>query len=190
MTTVQTRGRLHFRRLGVLAVSGGVSFVAVVELTDLTQSHDWPDFRRLNRARLGRVFSQRQVRSESMIVDKIGNEGSACTKFFCWRENRHRRTTVLLNARRGWNSTTRQIRRCRDRMIFGNGPLRASEEPHSSTAPNPLVEAYFLPWSVSRSSDAPNCLLTDAQDGLLVGVMAGSPFGESFRVPDNILEIE
>ena len=23
------------------------------------------------------------------------------------------------------------------------------------TAPNPLVEAYFLPWSVSLSSDAP-----------------------------------
>jgi hypothetical protein len=35
-----------------LAVSGGVSFAALVQSTDLTQNHDTPDFRRLNRARL------------------------------------------------------------------------------------------------------------------------------------------
>src|SRR2546427_10603232 len=40
-------------------------------------------------------------------------------------------------------------------MILANWPRRASEEPHSSTAPNRLVEAYFLPWSVSMSCDAP-----------------------------------
>src|SRR5881396_4371567 len=40
-------------------------------------------------------------------------------------------------------------------MILANWPRRASEEPHSSTAPNRLVEAYFLSWSVSMSSDAP-----------------------------------
>jgi hypothetical protein len=51
----------HFQRLRVLAVSGGVSFVAVVQSTDLTHRHDWPDFWRLNRARLRRVFSQRQA---------------------------------------------------------------------------------------------------------------------------------
>src|SRR5882762_7781569 len=40
-------------------------------------------------------------------------------------------------------------------MILANWPRRASEEPHSSTAPSRLVEAYFLFWSVSMSSDAP-----------------------------------
>lgn len=70
-----------FSALGALAVSGGVSFVAVVQSTDLTPSHDWPHFRRLNRARLRRVFSQRQVGSGSVIVVKIGNEGSARRSF-------------------------------------------------------------------------------------------------------------
>src|ERR1019366_3401571 len=71
------------------------------------------------------------------------------------------------------NSTTREIRRWRDRMILANWPRRASEEPHSSTAPNRLVEAYFLPWSGSLSSDAPYWRppSRDAQYGLSVGVM-------------------
>lgn len=86
MTTVQTQGGPPFQRLGVLPVSGGVSFVAVVQSTDLTQRHDWPDFRRLNRARLRRVFSQRQVRSGSVIVVKIGNESSSQRAF---AENDH-----------------------------------------------------------------------------------------------------
>ena len=38
--------------LGSLGGFRRVSFVAVVQSTDLTQRHDWPDFRRLNRARL------------------------------------------------------------------------------------------------------------------------------------------
>src|ERR1017187_6046787 len=41
-------------------------------------------------------------------------------------------------------------------MILANWPRRASEEPHSSTALDRLVEALFLPWSVSMSSDAPS----------------------------------
>src|SRR2546428_4170741 len=40
-------------------------------------------------------------------------------------------------------------------MILASSLRRASEEPHSSTALNRLVEALFLPWSVSMSSDAP-----------------------------------
>jgi hypothetical protein len=40
-------------------------------------------------------------------------------------------------------------------MILASSLRRASGEPHSSTAPNRLVEALFLPWSVSMSSDAP-----------------------------------
>jgi hypothetical protein len=40
-------------------------------------------------------------------------------------------------------------------MILVNWPRRASEEPHSSTAPGPLVEALFLLWSVSMSSYVP-----------------------------------
>jgi hypothetical protein len=73
--------RPHFQRLRVLAVSGALWFVAVVQSTDLTHRHDWPDFRRLNRSRLRRIFSQRQVRSGSVIVVKIGNEGSAQRAF-------------------------------------------------------------------------------------------------------------
>ena len=87
MTTVQTQGGPPFQRWGVLAVSGGVSLVAVVQSTDLTQRDDWPDFRRLNRARLWRVFSQRRVRSGSVIVVKIGKESSAQRAF---AENDHR----------------------------------------------------------------------------------------------------
>src|SRR5260370_16105986 len=57
-------------------------------------------------------------------------------------------------------------------MILANWPRRASAEPHSSTAPNRLVEAYFLPWSVSLSSDAPYWRppSRDAQYGLSVGI--------------------
>src|ERR1700680_3083153 len=40
-------------------------------------------------------------------------------------------------------------------MILASSLRRASGVPHSSTALNPLVEALFLPWSVSMSSDAP-----------------------------------
>jgi hypothetical protein len=40
-------------------------------------------------------------------------------------------------------------------MILANWLRRASEEPHFSTAPNRLVEALFLLWSVSMSSDVP-----------------------------------
>src|ERR1700726_4884279 len=62
-------------------------------------------------------------------------------------------------------------------MILANWPRRASEEPHSSTAPNRLVEAYFLLWSVSLSSDAPYWRppSRDAQYGLSVGVMVSKP---------------
>src|ERR1035438_1538211 len=62
-------------------------------------------------------------------------------------------------------------------MILANWPRRASEEPHSSTAPNRLVEAYFLPWSGSLSSDLPYWRppSRDAQYGLSVGVMVSKP---------------
>src|ERR1700738_2918824 len=40
-------------------------------------------------------------------------------------------------------------------MILANWLRRASEEPHSSTAPSRLVEGLFLLWSVSMSSDVP-----------------------------------
>src|SRR6266404_8168877 len=40
-------------------------------------------------------------------------------------------------------------------MILASSLRRASGEPHSATALNRLVEALFLPWSVSMSSDAP-----------------------------------
>jgi hypothetical protein len=58
MTTVSEEAGCTFYAWEVLAVSGGESFVAVVQSTDLRQRHDWPDFRRLYRARLRRVFSQ------------------------------------------------------------------------------------------------------------------------------------
>jgi len=50
------------------------------------------------------------------------------------------------------NSTIRLIRRWHGRMILVNWLRRASEEPHASTAPGPLVKALFLLWSVSISS--------------------------------------
>src|ERR1700730_7503437 len=70
-------------------------------------------------------------------------------------------------------------------MILANWPRRASEEPHSSTAPNRLVEAYFLPWSVSLSSDAPYWRppSRDAQYGLSVGVMVSKPVSTEFGAP-------
>jgi hypothetical protein len=47
---ISDTSRPHFQRLRVLAVSGGVSFVAVVQSTDLTQSHDCP----ISGGRIGR----------------------------------------------------------------------------------------------------------------------------------------
>src|ERR1035437_3276766 len=62
-------------------------------------------------------------------------------------------------------------------MILANWPLRASEELHSSTAPNRLVEAFFLPWSVSMSSDAPYWRppSREGEYGLSAGVMVPKP---------------
>src|SRR5438309_9786239 len=53
------------------------------------------------------------------------------------------------------NSTIRRIRRSHGRMILANWLRRASEELHSSIAPNRLVEALLLLWSVSMSSYVP-----------------------------------
>jgi NAD(P)-dependent dehydrogenase (short-subunit alcohol dehydrogenase family) len=57
--------------------SGGTSLVAMVQAAHLRYRHDRPDFWPLARARLGRVFAQRQVRSGSMIVIEIVGKNSA-----------------------------------------------------------------------------------------------------------------
>src|ERR1017187_579334 len=62
-------------------------------------------------------------------------------------------------------------------MILASSPRRASEEPRSSTALNRLVEALFLPWSVSMSSDAPYWRppTPRGQYGRSVGLMVSKP---------------
>jgi hypothetical protein len=55
----------------VLAFSGSLSFVAVVQPTDLRHRHDGPHFWRLNRSWQRRVLSERKMRSRPMIVLEI-----------------------------------------------------------------------------------------------------------------------
>jgi hypothetical protein len=55
-------------------VSGGPSFVAVMQPTDLGQRHDSPHVLRPNPSRLGRVLPQREMRSRSVIVIQVGSE--------------------------------------------------------------------------------------------------------------------
>jgi len=55
-------------------VSGGPSFVAVMQPADLGQRHDRSHFWRLNPSRLGRVFPQGEMRSRSVIVIQVGSE--------------------------------------------------------------------------------------------------------------------
>jgi hypothetical protein len=65
---------------------------------------------------------------------------------------------------------------------------RASGEPHSSTALNRLVEALFLPWSVSMSSDAPYWRppTPRGQYGRSTGELCSrSPFLDKFRFADH-----
>jgi hypothetical protein len=56
------------------SVSGGPSFVAVVESADLWQPHDGSHSWRLNGSWLGRVLPQRQMCSRSMIVIQVGSQ--------------------------------------------------------------------------------------------------------------------
>src|ERR1700676_450145 len=75
-------------------------------------------------------------------------------------------------------------------MILASSLRRASEEPHSSTALNRLVEALFLPWSVSMSSDAPYWRppTPRGQYGRSTGdLWSLSPFLDSFLFADQPL---
>jgi hypothetical protein len=58
-------------------LSGGASLVAMVQTADLRQRYDSAHFSWLNQARLGRVLSQREMRSRSVIVTEIQIEGSS-----------------------------------------------------------------------------------------------------------------
>src|SRR5215469_16289942 len=68
----RSEGKTAVSRLGLvcvfwvggelLVVLGGASFVAMVQSTDLTDHHNRPLFRRLNRSRLWPVLTQRSVR--------------------------------------------------------------------------------------------------------------------------------
>jgi len=58
-------------------ISGSASLIVVVQSTHLRYRHVLPDFWPFDRARLGRVFAQRQVRSGSMIVIEIADKNSA-----------------------------------------------------------------------------------------------------------------
>src|SRR5215469_2599349 len=58
----------------VLAFSGSLSFVAVVQPTDLRHRHNRPNFWRLNHSQLRRVLPQRKMRSGAMIILEIRTE--------------------------------------------------------------------------------------------------------------------
>src|SRR2546427_2286338 len=58
------------------SVSGGPSFVAVVQSADLWQRHDSSHLCRLDRSGLGRVLPQREMRSRSLIVIQVRSEGA------------------------------------------------------------------------------------------------------------------
>ena len=68
----------HFRGSwsSFLLGSGGAAFVAVVQATDLTHGHNWPDIPSLNRWWFWRVLLQRQMRSRSVVVIEIGSKDS------------------------------------------------------------------------------------------------------------------
>ena len=57
-------------------VSGGTSFIAVMQSTELTHRYNPPDMSRLNWSWNRRVFLQRQVRSRSVVVIAIGSKDS------------------------------------------------------------------------------------------------------------------
>jgi hypothetical protein len=63
------------------SVSGGPSFVAVVQSADLWQRHDRSYFWRLNGSWLGRVLSQREMRSRSVIVIQVRSQGATKRAF-------------------------------------------------------------------------------------------------------------
>jgi hypothetical protein len=55
---VMTMGRRqHLYKKNVVGLSGGPSFVAMVQAADLRHSYDSPHFHRLDRSRLGRVLA-------------------------------------------------------------------------------------------------------------------------------------
>ena len=55
----------------VLAFLGSLSFIAVVQPTDLRHGHNRPHFWRLNRSWLRRVLPQRKMRSRAMIILEV-----------------------------------------------------------------------------------------------------------------------
>jgi len=57
-------------------LSGGASLVAMVQTADLRQRYDSSHFPGLNQARFGRVLSQREMGSRSVIVSKIGSKNT------------------------------------------------------------------------------------------------------------------
>ena len=63
--------------MGILALSGSPSFVAVMQFADLRQRHDGSNFRRLNRSWLRCVRPQRKMGSRSVIVIEIRMERSS-----------------------------------------------------------------------------------------------------------------
>ena len=65
------------RSMGILALSGSPSFVAVMQAADLRQRHDGSHFRRLNRSWLRCVLPQRKMGSRSVIVIEIRMERSS-----------------------------------------------------------------------------------------------------------------
>ena len=58
-------------------LSGGPSFVAMVQTADLRQRYDSSHFSWLTQARVGRVLFQREMRSRSVLVSEIQIEGSS-----------------------------------------------------------------------------------------------------------------
>src|ERR1700693_4584404 len=76
-------------------------------------------------------------------------------------------------------------------MILASSLRRASAGPHFSTVPSRLVEALFLPWSVSMTSECHTGGLPGrGQHGRSVGdLWSRSPFLDRFRIADYSLGI-
>jgi len=61
----------EMRCVAMDSFSGSLSFIAVVQSTDLWHRHDGSHFRQLNRSRLRCVLPQRKMRSRSMVIIEI-----------------------------------------------------------------------------------------------------------------------
>jgi hypothetical protein len=62
-------------------VSGGPSFVAVMQSADLGQRHDSTHWFRLDRSRLGRILAQGEMPSRSVIVIQIRTKDTTQGRF-------------------------------------------------------------------------------------------------------------